>query len=77
MYIFDASWKYATIIQCHFGLVENVHDASKIPLKHNNIFRRRVQNVHNALKADLTRRKYSRLFSTRRKYVHSFWTRPK
>ena len=29
MYIFDAMWKYATIIQCHFGRVANVHDASK------------------------------------------------
>ena len=28
-YIFDASWKYATIIQCHFRRVTNVHDASK------------------------------------------------
>ena len=29
LYIFDASWKYATIIQCHFGRVANVQDASK------------------------------------------------
>ena len=35
---------------------------------HNRIFRRRFQNVHGALKAD------SRIFSTLRKYVHSFWS---
>ena len=74
MYIFDASWNYATIIQCLFGRVENVHAAPKITLKCNRVAQRRVQNVHNAcknvygaLKAELTRRKYSRIFATHRK----------
>ena len=71
-FFFDASWKYATVVQCHFGRVENAHDASKITLKYNSIVRLRVQNVYDALKADSTRRKYSRLFFTRRKYVYVF-----
>ena len=68
-YIFNASWKYATIILC-FGRVKNVHDASKITFKYNRIFRRRVQNVHGALKVESKRRNYSRMFSMHRKYVH-------
>ena len=67
-----------------FGPVKNVHDASKITLKYTRIFPRGVQNVHDAsknvhgaLKAESAHRKYSRIFSTLQKYVHSFWTRPK
>ena len=44
----------------------------KITLKYNSIFRRRVPNVHGALKADSTRPKYSRILSTLRKLVYSF-----
>ena len=68
----------------------NVHDASKMILKCNGIFRRRVKMYMTrhrtyiplklfscALKADSTRPNYSHLFSTRRKYVRSFWTEPK
>ena len=90
MYIFEASSKYTTIIQCHFGRVENVHDATKMTLKYNGIFRRPVKiymtrhrtyislkRFSCTLKTDCTRPKYSLLFSTRRKYVRLFWTRPK
>ena len=62
-------WKYDTITQCHFERVENVHDASKITLKYNSIFRQRVQNVYSALKADSMRPKHYRTFSTLPKYV--------
>ena len=41
-YIFDASWKYATIIQCLSGRVGNMYDASKITLEYSREFRRRV-----------------------------------
>ena len=70
-------------------------DASKMcatrqkTLKYNSIFRRRLNNAHDAssytytfklfsgaLKADWTRPICSRLFSTHRKYVCLFWTRP-
>ena len=41
--IFDASSKYATIIQCHFGRIENMHDASKITFQYNRIFRQCIK----------------------------------
>ena len=67
------------------------YDASKITLKYDSIFRRRVKNVHmthhrtyipfklfsGALKIDWMRPKYFRLFLTLRKYVRLFWTHSK
>ena len=47
MYIFKASSNYATIIQCHFGRVKKVDDASKITLKYSSLLRRRAKHVHN------------------------------
>ena len=46
MYIFDTSSKSDIKNQGHIGLVENVHETSKITLKYNSIFQRGFKNVH-------------------------------
>ena len=49
MYIFDTSSKSAIKNQGHIGLVENVHETSKITLKYNRIFQRGFKTVHNTV----------------------------
>ena len=77
LYIYDASWKYATIIQrvvyilsskfptifqCYFRRVVHISDASRKTLNYSSIFPRRVENVPDASP------KYATIFQW-------FWTR--